>query len=198
MAAYDKTEIENKANNVLKESGLYGRRPDIVRVARFFGFETREYRDLPFVMDGFLYVLKDKRKKIIGTNEDRSGEGKRFTIAQMLARYFLYHADIELEESVKYDEYAKGRNADPKETEVDYFANCLLAPKKEFASAYNTLKERGHDDIDIIHYLQDLFRLTKESVLYRIEDVKASVSRLQNENSTERASLGSIIKNFFE
>lgn len=197
MKNYDKKEIEEKANSILKELGfLNSRNPDIVVIARHFGFQVEESSQLSYVINGFLHISKDKTKKIICINCYRYREFKRFTVAQMLARYFLYYENVELEDFVRYEEYKKSHNLAPKETEIDYFANCLLAPRKEFAPVYNALREKGHDDIDIIYYLQDLFRITKESIHHRIEDVKASVSRPQNENSTKRASLGSIIKNF--
>lgn len=197
MKNYDKKEIEEKANNILRELGfLNSCNPDIVVIARHFGFRVGESEQLPYVINGFLHISKDKTKKIICINHYRYGESQRFTVAQMLARYFLYYENVELEDFVRYKEYKKSHNLAPKETEIDYFANCLLAPKKEFASVYNALKENGHDEWDTIHHLKDIFRLTKESIHHRIEDVKAGVSRSRNENSTKRASLGSIIKNF--
>ena len=85
-------EITAKANKVLQnaDSSIYtGKRIDIVKLAKTFGFEVGISKKLPIREDGFIFVAPDGTKKIV-VNNFRSIEDKRFTVAHELGHYFLH------------------------------------------------------------------------------------------------------------
>ena len=167
----DKKVIEEKVDEILREIGFDSKntRPDIVEIANFYNFEIRQYLEMPLTEDGFVYVSKDKKMRIIGINNDRSPSERRFIVAHEFAHYFLHGKDLELKDTFMHRENVKGKNQD--ENDADYFAACLLMPTESFLREYNRLKNSGYNENDIVIILENMFKTPTESIIRRIKEV---------------------------
>ena len=142
---------------------------DIVMLAKSLGFKVGESGKLPHLDDGFIAVSKDKQDLIIGVNNARSFEEKRFIVAHELAHYFLHYSNANLEVAVMHREHIKGKGAD--ENDADYFAACILMPQESFKKQYQILLDGNLDAYTIIDKLQEIFKTPRESVERRIKEV---------------------------
>ena len=164
--------IAEKANKLLTQFGYnsdYDTCIDITRLATSVGFRVGESSRLHFKDDGFISVSRDKKNLIIGVNNDRTIEEKRFIVAHELAHYFLHCVDSDLKDTIMHREHIKGKNED--ENDADYFAACILMPEKSFVRQYKKLKEEQSDFSDIIDCLQAIYKTPRESIKRRIEEV---------------------------
>lgn len=172
LSIMDKQTIEKIVNDLLVQSGYndgIDAYVDIAKLARFAGFRVGETSLLPFKDDGFISISKDKKKKIIGVNNDRAFEEKRFIVAHELAHYFLHYKDSYCGDAIMHREHVKGKNA--QENDADYFAACILMPKESFSKLYHGLCAKKHTQTQIIDYLQIVFRTPRESIKRRIEEI---------------------------
>lgn len=142
---------------------------DVSKLATLVGFKVGESKGLNFKDDGFMSVSKDKNKLLIGVNDDRTLEEKRFIVAHELAHYFLHYKNSNLETTIMHREHVKGKNDE--ENDADFFAACLLMPTKIFKKKYNMLKTQSLDISEIIDRLQLIFKTPRESIRRRIEEV---------------------------
>ncbi len=166
-------EITAKANKVLQnaDSSIYtGKRIDIVKLAKTFGFEVGISKKLPIREDGFIFVAPDGTKKIV-VNNFRSIEDKRFTVAHELGHYFLHKN--RLDNLVLLREHKKDIEPSEKdfEDEADFFAACILMPKQAFVDEKNKLTKAGYNESEIVLRLGEAFGTNRETVLKRLEEV---------------------------
>lgn len=172
LTKMEKQIIQNKVSNILMNYNLNDPPNgyiDIVKFARKIGFQVGESKKLMDYDDGFIYISKDKHKKIIGVNYNRTIEEKRFIVAHELAHYYL-HYDHKAEEAFMRREQIKGKNE--KENDADFFAACFLMPKNNFLNYFNEFKKEEKDMYNIVDILQSLYKTPRESIIRRIEEVK--------------------------
>lgn len=172
MSRMEKRMIENTVNMLLNQFGYVSDTDtyvDISRLAKSVGFRVGESKQLDFNEDGFIAVSKDKKKLLIGVNDDRTMEEKRFIVAHELAHYFLHYVNSDLEEAVMHREHIKGKSEE--ENDADYFAACILMPEQSFAAQYQEQKKKGYGKDDIVDRLQVVYRTPRESIKRRIEEV---------------------------
>ena len=166
-------EITAKANKVLQnaDSSIYtGKRIDIVKLAKTFGFEVGISKKLPIREDGFIFVAPDGTKRIV-VNKFRSVEDKRFTVAHELGHYFLH---IEKADNlVLLREHKKDIEPTEKnfEDEADFFAACVLMPEQVFVAEKNKLTKAGYNENEIVSKLGETFGTNRETVFKRMEEV---------------------------
>lgn len=165
--------IEQRADRVLEAYGYIDGDNhcvyvDSVRLARFFGFEVRESSELSATEDGYITVSEDATERNIIVNDNRSIETKRFIITHELAHFLLHYQKNG--KFFKHRENVKGKNSE--ENDADYFAACLLMPKKNFESQYNLLRKNKDFSYErIINELQLKFGTPRESIERRINEV---------------------------
>lgn len=143
---------------------------DIVKFANSVGFRVGESKKLSDIDDGFIFISENKEERIIGVNYNRTLEEKRFIVAHELAHYYL-HYNKDLKGAYMHREHIKGKNEI--ENDADFFAACILMPKESFLEKYSYLKNKKYDTYDIVDALQSLYQTPRESILRRIEEVKA-------------------------
>ena len=112
---------------------------------------------------------KIKKKLLIGVNNDRAFEEKRFIVAHELAHYFLHYKNSNTCDAIMHREHVKGKNE--QENDADYFAACILMPTKSFSKLYHGLRAKEHPQTEIVDYLQIVFRTPRESIKRRIEEI---------------------------
>ncbi len=172
LSKMEKQMIAEKTSELLTQFGYDSESDtyiDISKLAVSVGFKVGVSKQLHFKDDGFMSVSKDKKKLLIGVNDDRTIEEKRFIVAHELAHYFLHYIDSDLEEAIMHREHIKGKNED--ENDADYFAACILMPKQSFVKQFQKLKAKKYDLVDIIDCLQAVFKTPRESIKRRIEEV---------------------------
>jgi Zn-dependent peptidase ImmA (M78 family) len=171
--------IEKKSNKLLVENLNNIEGPiDIIELAQRIGFRVG-LASLPNEEDGFIIVDNDITTietltgitvdKVIGINSKRDLQTKRFIIAHEIGHYILHYETEESGGMYAHRENRKGK--DKKENEADFFAACLLMPKKSFKERYDELKRKDVKKSDIELLLQNYFNVPKESVERRIEEV---------------------------
>lgn len=172
LSSMDKQMIVQKTNTLLKQFGYDTATDtyvDITKLAVSNGFKVGESKQLVFKEDGFMSVSKDKSKLLIGVNDDRTIEEKRFIVAHELAHYFLHYINSDLKDTVMHREHIKGKSED--ENDADYFAACILMPEQSFVRQFQKLKLKGYNSPDIIDCLQMIFKTPRESIKRRIKEV---------------------------
>lgn len=172
----EKKFIEEKATSILNRIGYNGGALDIFEVAKDLGF-TIGNALLPDLDDGFILIDDTKEHiqritgistdKVIGVNANRNLQNKLFIIAHELGHYMLhYQNDGTL---YAHRENVKGKPIE--ENDADYFAACLLMPRKYFKEKYDDFKERGLSYDDTITLLEKHFNVSYESAKRRIKEI---------------------------
>lgn len=169
--------IDEKAKEALSLIRYQDGEVDIINIARNLGF-TVGIASLPAWDDGFIIVDDNtthiqeitgvKTDKIIGVNDKRDLQKKRFTIAHEIGHYMLHYAQNE-SKLYAHREDKKGKNKE--ENDADYFAASVLMPKEQFKAKYDELKSKSLSNDDIITLLQKHFSVPYESAERRIKEV---------------------------
>lgn len=169
--------IEEKAKEALSLIGYQDGEVDIINIARNLGF-TVGIANLPEWDDGFIIIDDNKTHiqkitgvktdKIIGVNDKRDLQRKRFTIAHEIGHYMLHYAQ-DKSNLYAHREDKKGKNKE--ENDADYFAASVLMPKEQFRAKYDELKNKNLLTDEIITLLQKHFSVPYESAKRRIKEV---------------------------
>ena len=130
-----------------------------------------------------VYMIR-KNKKIIFVNSNLYEPRKNFTIAHELGHDFLGH-QLSDGAIICNHEMLFGKNKPEQEKEADYFACCflmnkslMLEKKKEFdenQSSQLSLFQNANKQEYIANlnkYLRDYFKVSKEAMGYRLEELK--------------------------
>lgn len=178
-------QIANLVDGIL-ECNLLNRPPiELIREImkkRGIKFEERYEEDDEFC--GVYIVIGNT--KIIFVNANLYEPRKNFTIAHELGHHFLGHSLTE--GAIICDESAldaKNKGRPEREKEADYFAGCFLIPqklvfqkKKEFeeklAQQIRLLmtSEAYENNRELIEYLCDFFKVSKEAMTIRLNELK--------------------------
>lgn len=173
----EKNLIDQKVEQALNLIGYQNGEVDIMNIARNLGF-TVGIANLPEWDDGFIIIDNNKTHiqqitgvktdKIIGVNDKRDLQKKRFTIAHEIGHYMLHYAQNK-SKLYAHREDKKGKNKE--ENDADYFAASVLMPKEQFKAKYDELKNKNLSTDDIITLLQKHFSVPYESAERRIKEV---------------------------
>lgn len=178
-------QIENLVNGIL-ECNVLDRPPieliHVIMKQRGIKFEERNEDDDEFC--GVYIVMGNT--KIIFVNVNLYKPRKNFTIAHELGHHFLVHTLTN--GAIICDKGAldaKNKQRPEREKEADYFAGCFLMPrklmfqkKKEFednqAQQVRLFKpsEIQWNNRELIEYLSDFFKVSKEAMGYRLGELK--------------------------
>lgn len=173
----EKQRIEAKAQAILRQFGmLTDGQVDVLLLAQYAGFVVGN-ANLDDDEDGIILVntkeesiLGIKTQKLIGVNARRDLPEKRFIIAHELGHYFF-----RLEKKTGGDiilarrERLSDRGCE--ESEMDYFAACLLMPADVFRKKYEELKEMRIMPSEIPERLSKLFNVPLISAERRVGEV---------------------------
>ena len=175
----EKKIIEDRVDRLIEEehidtvNGI-----DIISVARNMGFTVGTVQSDPNI-DGFIMVDENATQllgldtnKVIGVNKDLPFEHKRFVIAHELAHYIMDFLDVQSKSNPSqiYAHRAHQHGRSNLENNRDYFAACLLMPRKMFTQKYNELGNVSNSDKVAI--LSEFFKTDSLSVLRRIDELK--------------------------
>lgn len=178
-------QIANSVNGIL-ECNVLNRPPiDLIHEImkeRDIKFEERNEDDDEFC--GIYIVIGNT--KIIFVNSNLYEPRKNFTIAHELGHHFLGHTLTD--GAIICDKSAldaKNKRRPEREKEADYFAGCFLMPqnlifqkKKEFEEnraqqiGLFTTSEALENNRELIEYLCDFFKVSKEAMSIRLNEVK--------------------------
>lgn len=178
-----KREIEAEAENIISKLDLK-KFPfiDISSIVKNDGFEIKTTK-MPIETTGCLFV----------NDSENESEKERLIVVNTVFKNPNYEADIVFKKSrfITAHEYGhfilhmpkdrrlyahrdSDKRDEPKELEADYFARCILMPKKYFADFYELVNEFGDNDEDFtVEMLSKFFRVTKNKVKARMEDLLA-------------------------
>lgn len=178
-ANIDKNVIEKWASTLLDNYGYSQEKDDYVNIIDFV-------KKLGFIVgnawmsddeDGFLIVYPEgslcdapylPNDKIIGVNETRTLNFKRFVIAYEFAHYVLHYKMGEI-----YSHFESRKEKSPLENETDYFAASLLMPRGSFKRLYKNLNDKGLNRNLICLQLSSIFKVPAESVSKRIDNMES-------------------------
>ncbi|KNY27693.1 ImmA/IrrE family metallo-endopeptidase [Pseudobacteroides cellulosolvens] len=152
---------------------------DIIK-QRGIKFEERDENDEEFC--GVYFVIGEA--KIIFVNSNLYEPRKNFTIAHELGHHFLVHP-LQDGAIICNKDTIFGDNKPEPEKEADYFAACFLMPKnmlhqkktefeKNYSQQLNLFKgsEEQDKNEELIKYLSNFFKVSKESMGYRLKEFK--------------------------
>ncbi len=175
-------EIEEITKNILDKQNIdLSENPtiDIVSIVKKEGFDV-EPRQMPIETTGCLLVndTTQNKERLIVVNKIFKNPSNEIDIVFKKSRFITAHeyGHYILHKSSDNPFYAH-RDSDKRETkeelEADYFSRSLLMPLKSFNSYFDTLKSISDNDDDfVISMLSLLFKVTKNKVNKRIEDLK--------------------------
>lgn len=178
-----KQEIESEADNIIAKLDLK-KSPfiDISSIVKNDGFEISTMK-MPIETTGCLFVNDSKneseREKLIVVNtvfknpdheSDVVFKKSRFITAHEYGHFILHMP----KDKPLYAHRDSDKRDEPEEIEADYFARCILMPKKYFMVFYELVNEFGNNDKDFtVEMLSRFFRVTKNKVKARMEDLLA-------------------------
>lgn len=154
-------EIEALASQTLKDYSLYQLPIDIFQLAKILEINLEPYPDTEGGIMGMLIRNKNDFTIIYSTRINNLGL-YRFTIAHEIGHYFLPE---HVEQALKNGQHISNSKYKPwYEVEADYFATCLLMPKKLFKSEMSKFP----DGLDAIKALSQIFNtsITATAIRY--------------------------------
>lgn len=171
--------IESKTQSLLKDVD-FEKSPyvDIVSLVKKDGFNV-EPKDMDIDTTGCLLVNNDEanKERIIMVNtkfknpdneEDVVFKKSRFITAHEYGHFILHKEDGH----PIYAHRDTDHREDDIELEADYFARSLLMPLDNFKMYYNAINEIGNgDEVFTVTVLSRLFKVTKNKVKKRVEDI---------------------------
>lgn len=170
-------EIEQKTLKLLEKIDLE-ENPyvDIVALVRKEGFIV-EPNTMEIETTGYLFVNEDEKERNIYVNTQFRNPEKetdvvfkksRFITAHEYGHFILHKKEGEPIYAHRDTEHRK----EPIELEADYFARSILMPLEYFKSYYEILNELGgNEEKFTIEILSRLFKVTKNKVRKRVEDL---------------------------
>lgn len=170
-------EIEELTRNKLIEINV-DNNPyvDIVALVKKEGFEV-ETNKMEVDTTGYLFVNEGENRRIICVNTCFSNpenetdvvfKKSRFITAHEYGHYILHKKNGEPIYAHRDTEHRK----EPIELEADYFARSILMPLTHFKPFYEILNEMsGNEEKFTIEMLSRLFKVTKNKVRKRVEDL---------------------------
>ena len=170
-----KIEIEEKAEEVLKNNIYEGTvYVPVIQMAKDNGFSVCNVK-ISNDYDGFIVTNpseaekeKYRSDKFIGVNENREHSFKRFIVAHELGHYFMEDDDRKLK--IRHRSFAKGKPEE--EQEADYFASCLLMPKKSIKETFKlSYNEKFNDKLSVAQKLADLYKVPLECMIRRFDEL---------------------------
>lgn len=166
LSMMEKKKIEDKVSELLQKYGYDPKKDTYVDVVSFVGSEGFKVgiADLDETEDGFI-IVSEKFGRIIGVNDTRPIEWKRFVIGHEFGHFVLSQENKNL---FLHRENIKGKNEE--ENDADYFAAALLMPKESFIRTYKENQGKMSTG-ELAQYLSKEYRVTEESVRRRIEEV---------------------------
>ena len=172
-----KLQIESEVSKILTNYD-FEKNPyvDITAIVKKDGF-TITPQEMELETTGCLFVEENNGKEsnkhiLVNTifknpdnDEDVVFKKSRFITAHEYGHFVLHHSF-----RAHRDTYHR---TEPLELEADYFARSILMPLDYFSECYKLLQEFiGNDTKYIIELLSKLFRVTKNKVAKRINDIK--------------------------
>lgn len=175
----DQDLIEKKADFITEKYTLEDKTEgyvDVIEIAKSNGFLVGS-ANVSDDSDGFIAIDENvgevfgkPTSKLIVVNANRSIEWKRFIIAHELGHYFLHYVDNASNYNGMYAmrEHKKGK--DDIENDADFFAACLLMPRKIFTERFNQLKKEP-SVYNIALLLSKEFKVTQLMTERRIKEL---------------------------
>ncbi len=166
LSVMEKKAIEEKVSKLLQEYGYNSEKEtylDVVAFVRSKGFMVGN-ADLDDTEDGFI-IVGEKFGRIIGVNDNRPIEWKRFVIGHEFGHFVLSEKKENL---FLHRENIKGKNEE--ENDADYFAAALLMPEESFKRTYSEFESKMTMR-ELVSYLAKEYCVSEESVQRRIEEV---------------------------
>ncbi|OPH35641.1 ImmA/IrrE family metallo-endopeptidase [Moraxella atlantae] len=154
-------EIEALASQILQDNSLYHLPVDIFQLAKILEINLVPYPNAEGGIMGMLIRNKNDFTIIYSTRINNVGL-HRFTIAHEIGHYFLPE---HVEQAIKDGQHISNSKYKPwYEIEADYFASCLLMPKKFFKSEMSKFP----DGLDAILALSQIFNtsITATAIRY--------------------------------
>lgn len=171
-------QIEERVEALAEEHGLQTPGFDLARfLSTKEGFLVGE-QDMEDDTTGILLVNKDQKMEELNTNQLimtstqlRHGPDylarRRFIVAHEYAHYCLHMKDGTI-----YAHRDYGQKDTPMEEEADFFARCLLMPRKPVEAVLSAMPESGSAD-DKVDLIARTFGVTKKKARQRlIDDLK--------------------------
>lgn len=160
--------IEQKAEQLLTDAGLYAAPVAVFEAATFLNIKIEEL-DLEEDVSGF-YVIKDKSAHI-GYNKSNPPVRIRFTIAHELGHYLLHAKQNPLFIDKPYNRNANsstGKNV--LEREANAFAAALLMPEKLINEYIDKFGANTIDQV-IIRELARNFEVSEQAMTIRLTNL---------------------------
>ena len=170
--------IQEAVNAALIEASMEPHVPfDIKKMAEQLGFAVRNFYRIPAHIIGIMFLQMDEKmskmvnaERLIGLNPQYDLPHQRFAIAHELGHYQMHqeqcmHEDNPVFFQTKDDEIGI-------EQEACKFAAFILMDKNQFSKAYNALKAKQCEPIEIIRSLSKQFVAPQSSVVRRIKELR--------------------------
>ncbi len=182
----EKKAIEERAEKLLQENEINATNGvEIVSLANKMGFIVGN-ASLDDKEDGFIAVDKKQTlfgtssNKVIGVNSTRDYFFKRFVIAHELGHYVL---DDGCNKAIYAHREHKPDPRREEEQDKDFFAACLLMPRKAFLAKYHETQEKESLLSKQIIELQKTFKVPLISIMKRLEELNLVTSQLSEVES---------------
>lgn len=154
-------EIQKKANKLLTETGIASVTPvPIEKIAEHLGYTCESFIPNSATLD--VAGAVDHLNKKIKFNQYDPEKRRRFVVAYEIGHIVLQGGQND------YADYWHLKISDPKENELDYFAECVLMPEKNFRAQWELL----HHDVN---KLSELFNVSPIAVEARISTLALTV-----------------------
>lgn len=172
--------IEQVVNDVIERNDL-GASPyiDITSLVKKDGFDIQAHL-MPIDTTGCIFVNDvedsgEKERLIIVNRVFRNPESEEdviFKKSRFITAHEYGHYILHIPEGQKlYAHRDSDKRDEPEEQEADFFARCILMPKKYFKAFYELGNEFGNDENFTIYILSKIFKVTQNKVRMRINEI---------------------------
>jgi len=167
MSTLSVNEIEQKAENILKNYGVKTAKPDLKKLAMSLGILVDDSSN-PGNDDISGMLVRSQVPRIL-INSSHPPKRQRFTLAHELAHFFLHIHDPMFVDGDKTAYMFRTKNSQSwKETEANIFAAALLMPRSLVKKSVEDETSEGRSGEDIIQNLAEMFGVSNQAMSFRL------------------------------
>ena len=174
----ERKNIEIKANNVLEKNNINTPRFDLIK----FLTENENYeiflQEMPKGTTGYILVKEDVQNidadisKFIAINRELQNDPNFVQKSRFIVAHEYAHSILHKKDGIVFAHRSKSMRKTKMEREADYFARCLLMPRKLICQALNDKNVTMLNSENKIDYIAKIFDVTPNKAKERLRDLR--------------------------
>lgn len=114
-----------------------------------------------------MLIRREDQQTLMGVNSNEPKTRMRFTIAHEIGHFIFDKKNV----SIDYRDTTKVQEKSPEEKRADYFASCLLMPKKELKLDFDQVPTNSFDKEKLVEFAKK-YQVSQDAMKYRLLNLR--------------------------